>query len=218
MSEIMYDGQLELRMHDYRGLSAYEIAVKNGFEGTEAEWLESLKGLPGADGDTLTVNNREAVDGNITVRGTDIYVQPGMAETVAKALEKRVKTADIVDSLESADAEKPLSAAQGKTLRTMVMPKAQAWTQMVVLAADSWTLNGEEYEQTVETEGVTEDALLTSVIVSPPLDRTEAELYLDCEVRADAQGSGTVTFTSLDRPDADLSVPVMVVIPGGERV
>lgn len=27
-----------------RGASAYEIAVKNGFEGTEEEWLESLKG------------------------------------------------------------------------------------------------------------------------------------------------------------------------------
>lgn len=26
------------------GLSAYELAVKNGFEGTEQEWLESLKG------------------------------------------------------------------------------------------------------------------------------------------------------------------------------
>ena len=29
------------------GLSAYEIAVKNGFEGTELEWLESLKGADG---------------------------------------------------------------------------------------------------------------------------------------------------------------------------
>ena len=29
------------------GLSAYEIAVKNGFEGTEDEWLKSLKGEPG---------------------------------------------------------------------------------------------------------------------------------------------------------------------------
>lgn len=26
-----------------QGLSAYEIAVKNGFVGTEEEWLESLK-------------------------------------------------------------------------------------------------------------------------------------------------------------------------------
>lgn len=29
---------------------AYKIAVRNGFEGTEEEWLESLKGEPGADG------------------------------------------------------------------------------------------------------------------------------------------------------------------------
>jgi hypothetical protein len=31
------------------GLSAYEIAVKNGFEGTESEWLDSLKGTDGKD-------------------------------------------------------------------------------------------------------------------------------------------------------------------------
>jgi len=31
----------------YRGLSAYEIAVKNGFDGSEEEWLESLKGKDG---------------------------------------------------------------------------------------------------------------------------------------------------------------------------
>lgn len=32
------------------GLSAYQIAVKNGFEGTEEEWLESLHGKDGTDG------------------------------------------------------------------------------------------------------------------------------------------------------------------------
>lgn len=32
------------------GLSAYEVAVANGFSGTEAEWLESLKGKDGKDG------------------------------------------------------------------------------------------------------------------------------------------------------------------------
>lgn len=31
------------------GLSAYEIAVNNGFDGTEEEWLESLKGAKGED-------------------------------------------------------------------------------------------------------------------------------------------------------------------------
>ncbi len=33
------------------GKSAYEIAVENGFDGTEQEWLASLKGEKGADGE-----------------------------------------------------------------------------------------------------------------------------------------------------------------------
>ena len=36
------------------GKSAYEIAVDNGFVGTETEWLESLKGAEGANGATFT--------------------------------------------------------------------------------------------------------------------------------------------------------------------
>lgn len=32
------------------GLSAYEVAKKNGFKGSETEWLESLKGDPGVSG------------------------------------------------------------------------------------------------------------------------------------------------------------------------
>ena len=32
------------------GLSAYQIAVKNGFIGTEEEWLEGLKGQDGVNG------------------------------------------------------------------------------------------------------------------------------------------------------------------------
>lgn len=36
------------------GKSAYEIAVQNGFVGTETEWLESLKGAEGTNGATFT--------------------------------------------------------------------------------------------------------------------------------------------------------------------
>lgn len=36
----------------WKGESAYEIATKNGFKGTEAEWLTSLKGEKGEKGDT----------------------------------------------------------------------------------------------------------------------------------------------------------------------
>lgn len=34
-----------------QGKSAYEIAVMNGFDGTEAEWLASLKGEKGDRGE-----------------------------------------------------------------------------------------------------------------------------------------------------------------------
>lgn len=38
------------------GLSAYEIAVQHGFVGTESEWLASLKGKDGADGNSPEVS------------------------------------------------------------------------------------------------------------------------------------------------------------------
>lgn len=44
------------------GKSAYEIAVDNGFVGTETEWLESLKGEDGAT-PTIGTNNHWFVDG-----------------------------------------------------------------------------------------------------------------------------------------------------------
>ena len=34
-----------------KGYSAYEVAVKNGYTGTEAEWLETLKGEKGEKGE-----------------------------------------------------------------------------------------------------------------------------------------------------------------------
>jgi hypothetical protein len=50
------------------GLSAYEIAVKNGFIGTEQEWLDSLKGEAGATPDIRCnyVKNRWEIRYSIT--------------------------------------------------------------------------------------------------------------------------------------------------------
>lgn len=53
------------------GKSVFEIAVKNGFVGTEPEWLESLKGtdgLPGKDG-TNGINGQDGRDGTNGVDG-----------------------------------------------------------------------------------------------------------------------------------------------------
>lgn len=57
-----------------QGKSAYEIAVENGFEGTEAEWLESLKGEKGADGkDGINgTDGKNGVDGQNGADGRGI--------------------------------------------------------------------------------------------------------------------------------------------------
>jgi hypothetical protein len=49
-----------------RGDSAYEIAVRNGFSGTESEWLQSLIGTPGASILYHTTGNN--MDGSMTQR------------------------------------------------------------------------------------------------------------------------------------------------------
>lgn len=41
----------QLRLVETRGYSAYEVAVQNGFVGTEEEWLESLVGPQGPEGE-----------------------------------------------------------------------------------------------------------------------------------------------------------------------
>lgn len=79
MTNIQCTGGLRMALDDYRGLSAYEIAVKNGFEGTEEEWLASLKGK---DGRTHSVNGVEEEDGNILLTGDRIPMSPSDSRTL----------------------------------------------------------------------------------------------------------------------------------------
>ena len=211
--------KMTMQMNDYRGLSAYEIAVKNGFEGTEVEWLKSLKGDPGADGDFITVNGKRAVDGNVSVNATDIYMQPGLRdETVYDAISARVKKADVINTLDSDATDLPLSAAQGKLLYEKARAKADVTTVSVSLPKSAWVEDGDSdlYSQTASVDGITVDANKTSVIVSPPTDPEMETAYLECEVRARVQGAGTLGFTCSSLPEADLSANVMVVLHGGE--
>ena len=52
------------------GLSAYELAVRNGYSGTLSMWLESLRGEDGQDGR----DGRDGRDGKDGKDGKDGYV------------------------------------------------------------------------------------------------------------------------------------------------
>ena len=57
------------------GKSAFEIAVENGFVGTEAEWLESLKGKDGTDGQPgkIGADGTNGQDGKDGIDGKSAY-------------------------------------------------------------------------------------------------------------------------------------------------
>lgn len=69
------------------GFSAYEVAVANGFVGTEAEWLASLVGTPGADGQDgqdgadSTVPGPKGDDGSDGLSAYEVAVSNGFIGT-----------------------------------------------------------------------------------------------------------------------------------------
>lgn len=63
------------------GASAYEIALRHGFAGTEQQWLESLTGppgMPGKDG----IPGQPGKDGYTPIKGVDYFTEKDKEEMV----------------------------------------------------------------------------------------------------------------------------------------
>ena len=63
-------------IHGKDGDSAYQIALNNGFVGTEKEWLGSLRGNDGKPGK----------DGKTPIKGTDYFTEADKHEVVLAVL------------------------------------------------------------------------------------------------------------------------------------
>lgn len=76
------------------GKSAYEIAVDNGFKGTEKEWLASLIGQRGPKGDAGSKGDQGAKGdaGKTPVRGTDYWTTADIAE-INKYIDEKIAAA-----------------------------------------------------------------------------------------------------------------------------
>lgn len=71
----------------FDGKSAYQIALDNGFEGTEEEWLESLKGEPGSGGAGSGEPGAPGADGEDGKSAYEIAVDNGFEGTEIEWLE-----------------------------------------------------------------------------------------------------------------------------------
>ena len=88
----------ELGFKGERGYSAYEIAVKHGYTGTEEQWSQDFTN-PDNFYDKMEMDS----------------ILSGYVETTT--LTDYVPKSDIVDNVTSTDTDKPLSANQGKVLK-----------------------------------------------------------------------------------------------------
>jgi integrin beta 8 len=79
------------------GLSAYEVAVANGFVGNEAAWLASLKGSDGANG----INGTNGTNGSDGLSAYEIAVLDGFVGSES----------DWLDSLKGTDGNFPMPTA-----------------------------------------------------------------------------------------------------------
>lgn len=98
------------------GKSAYDIAVENGFEGTQSEWLESLKGQDGADGK----DGKDGTDGEDGLNGQD-----GKDSTSAVG-------GDTYQTYIQLDGGEDVSAAASMALRSTVSISAAHTTRVTV--------------------------------------------------------------------------------------
>lgn len=115
------------------GKSAYQIAIENGFEGTEQEWLESLKGqdgingLDGKDGE----NGVDGKDGKnyfvelVESTTTTLEIQPNKFYKLGEVATLNITLAEIIDNTQLN--EFMFEFISGETATTLTLPDAVKW-------------------------------------------------------------------------------------------
>lgn len=121
------------------GLSAYELAVKNGFTGNESAWLESLKGEQGVPGPAGAdgKNGVNGVDGKDGMSAYTIAVKNGYNGTESDWINKWVRGTIVSASTDSAG-NMVLTDINGNSISTPLKPLVDA-ANMVKAAATSET-------------------------------------------------------------------------------
>lgn len=147
------------------GLSAYELAVKNGFTGNESAWLESLKGEQGVPGPAGAdgKNGVNGVDGKDGMSAYTIAVKNGYNGTEADWINKWVR-GTIVSATTDSAGNMVLTDINGNSISTPLKPLVDA-ANMVKAAATS-EANAKTSEQNAKTSENNANASKTAAATS----------------------------------------------------
>ena len=102
------------------GKSAYQLAVENGFVGTEAEWIASLKGEKGADGKNYQVETVESTE-------TTVELKPNKFYKFGEVTELNLTLAEIADNTQLN--EFMFEFISGETATTLTLPDTIKWAE-----------------------------------------------------------------------------------------
>ncbi len=128
-------GEIHL-LHEIPGYSAYEIAVKNGFKGTESEWLKSLIGPKGDIGTLESHSDIDAQENRV------INVAEPVEKTDAatkKYVDDKRYSADDVGSIVLHRALTPIGLKDDETQYTIeqVCEAVPLWSKLILCTSKS---------------------------------------------------------------------------------
>lgn len=208
------------------GKSAYEIAVKHGFEGTEEEWLKSLKGADGTmtfedlteeqieslKGDPFTYDDftpeqLEALKGEKGDKGDtgergdrgdtgNSGVYVGSGEMPADCNVQIDPTGEPIDLHKEID-------ALVKYYRGVKMARLGE----VDLLASGWVGDTSPYSQVVEIDGVTENS---QVDLTPSIEQLAVFHHKDLTFVTENVGGVVTVYALGDKPTNDYTIQVTI--------
>lgn len=217
-------------------ITAYGLAVQQGYSGSLDQWLEELKGEPGRDGtvafDSLTAEQLAMLKGDDGLSAYALAVREGFDGSLEQWLESlQGESAYDLARQQGFDGslERWLLSLKGETPQRGTdywTPEDVAWMEQrmaqeagkrhlpltITVPASGWSGSGAPYTQTVSAAGIleTDNPHYTVVYGTSASDRAaQRQAFICIDLLETAKGS--VTLTCFDaKPGVDLTLQLEV--------
>ena len=205
-------------MYRYNGTAGdsigniYECVL--GGDADTALWIYSgnLRGVPGS-GNTDSVDGILAGnDGNIVLSALRYAAQSlsDNQQAVARANISALGMTDVIDNLTALDIDKPLSARQGRALKTLIDGVTPV-DITATLVSTGWTAVDGGYTQDVTITGMTATTMGDAAMAMTATDEQEAAAA-EAQLKVTAQAADTITVKARGTcPTLDLPIVVRMV-------